>query len=101
MAFECLLVFGEKNEKLVGRWLVMHACHVGHHQCLLFGNHLAYEKLETRHQKSNCICDSLHVLSFQKLGFCTICFFYLTWILLKFAFCLLLDFAKIWFLCPL
>ena len=44
----------------------MHAFHVVHHQCLLFGNHLACEKLKTRHQKSNCLCDSLHVLSLQK-----------------------------------
>ena len=70
MGFECLLVFGEKNEKLVGRWLVMHACHVVHHQCLVFGNHLAFEKLETRHQNRNCIFDSFCVP--KSLAFCTI-----------------------------
>ena len=48
----------------------MHACHVVHHQqCFLFGNHLAYEKLKTRHQKSNCICDFLHILSSKRLVF--------------------------------
>ena len=108
MAFECLLVFGEKKGKnwLVGGWSCMLAMssttNAGYLEIISLMKSL---KLDIRKVIAFVILCTFCLsksLVFVRFSFAKIVlFFYLTWILLKFAFCLLLDFAKIWFLCPL